>query len=117
MIGNDRNQLGFDGRINLDLRVAMVGIPIDILNGLLSRIHAHLGGPGELSSAVNDAGCQYARPELAAIIEARAALQGSTGVVGHVARACDAVNEIERAIDVAEMLMIIPQAGHQKAAM
>src|SRR5438105_15616756 len=100
MIGNDRNQLGFDGRINLDLRVAMVGIPIDILNGLLSRIHAHLGGPGELSSAVNDTGFQYARPELAAIIEARDALQESIGVVGHVARGWDDVSEIEGTIDV-----------------
>ena len=108
MISNDRNQLGFDGGINLDLRVAMVGIPIDILNRLLSRIDAHLGGPGELSSAVNDAGFQYARPELAAIIEARDALQESIRVISHVARACDAVSEIERAIDVAEMLMIIP---------
>src|SRR6266576_4146102 len=108
MIGNGRNQLGFDGGINFDLRVAMVGIPIDILNRLLSRIDAHLGGPGELSSAVNDAGFQYPRPELAAIIEARNALQESISVVGHVARACDAVSEIERTIDVSEMLMIIP---------
>ena len=88
--------------------VAVVGIPIDVLNRLLGRIDAHLGRPGELSGAVNDAGFQYARPKLAAIIEARDALQESIGVVRHVARAGHAIGQIERAIDVAEMLMIIP---------
>src|SRR5947207_8405192 len=99
MIGHDRNKLGFDGGINLDLRVAMVGIPVDILNGLLSRIDAHLGGPGELSSAVNDAGFKDARPELAAIIETRDAFKESIRVVSHVARARHTVREIKRAID------------------
>ncbi|TMP92228.1 MAG: hypothetical protein E6L07_12545 [Verrucomicrobia bacterium] len=73
-IGDNRNQLGFDRGIDLDLHVAVVGIPIDVLNGLLGRIDAHLGRPCELASAVDDASFQHARPELAAIIEARDAL-------------------------------------------
>src|SRR6476660_7676477 len=100
MVGNDRNHLEFDGGINLDLRVAMVGIPIDDLNRLLGCINSHLGRASEFSSSIDDAGFENAWPELAAIIEAGDALEESVRVVGHVARACDAVSEIKRAIDV-----------------
>src|SRR5215471_12381470 len=117
MIGNDRDQLGFDGGINLDLGIAMVGIPIYILRRLLGRIDTHLGRPGELPRTVNDAGFQYARTEFGAIIETRDTLQKSIRVICHVARACDAVSEIERTVNVAEMLMIIPQSRHQKSIM
>ena len=118
--GRERNRVlavGREAKMMLGRTPGNIAAIRDILNRLLSRIDAHLGGPGELSSSVNDAGLQYARPELAAIIEARDALQESIRIVGHVARACDAVSEIERAINVAEMLMIIPETGHQKAAM
>ena len=30
MIGDDWNQLRFDGRIDLDLDVAVVGVPVDV---------------------------------------------------------------------------------------
>src|SRR5215475_8095965 len=109
MIGNDRDEIGFDGGINLDLLIAMVGIPIYILRRLLGRVDTHLGRPGELASAINDAGFQYARTEFGASIETRDTLQEGIRVIRHVARACDAVSEIERTINVAEMLMIIPQ--------
>src|SRR5262245_27751303 len=115
-IGNDRDQFGFDGGINLDLRVAVVGIPIYILDWLLGRVDAHLGWSGELACAINDAGFQYARTELDALIETCDTLQESICVIRHVARARDAVSKIERTVDVAEMLMIIPQPGHQKSA-
>src|SRR5215470_5550387 len=116
-IGNDRDQLGFDGRVDLDLRIAVIGIPIDILLGLLGRIDAHLGRPGELASAVNNAGFQNTRAEFGALVETRDALQESIRVICHVARARDAVNEVERTVDVAKMLMIIPQPRHQKSAL
>src|SRR5437867_6254878 len=116
-IGNDRNQLRFNRRIDFDLRIAVVGIPIDILNRLLGRIDAHLGRPRKLASAVDDAGFQHARPEFAAIIEARYALQESVGIVGHVSRASHTVSEIEWTIDVTEMLVVVPQPRHKKAAM
>jgi len=49
------------------------------------------------------------RLDLAAnVVHSADAFGDEAVVVGHVARACDAVSEIERAIDVAEMLMIIP---------
>src|SRR5262245_294215 len=116
MISNDRDQLGFNGGINLNLRIPMVGIPIYILRRLLGRIDAHLGRAGELASAVDDTGFQYAGAELAAIIETRHTLQESIRVIRHIACACDAVSKIERTVDLAEMLMIIPQTGHQKSA-
>src|SRR5215468_368657 len=103
-IGNDRNQLGFDGGVDLDLRIAVIGIPIDIFLGLLSHIDAHLGRPGELASAVNNAGFQNTRAEFCAIVETRDALRENIRVIRHVARARNAVNEIERTVEVAEML-------------
>src|SRR4030095_4680667 len=117
MICNNRDELRFDGGINLDLRIAMVGIPIYILRRLLGRIHTHLGRSGELASAVNNAGFQYARTQFGAIIETRDTLQESIRVIRHVASACDAVSEIERTVNVAEMLMIIPQPRHQESVM
>src|SRR5438128_9963938 len=107
-VGNDRNQLGFDGGIDLDLNVTVVGIPIDIPNRLLGRIDAHLSWPGELASAVDDASLQHARTELTAIVEARNALQEIIRGIGHVARTGYTVGEIERALDIAEMLMVVP---------
>ena len=38
------------------------------------------------------------------------------GVVAHVARAGYAVGEVEHAVDVAEMLVVVPQARHQESA-
>src|SRR5215475_11493590 len=93
----------------------MVGIPIYILSRLLGGIDAHLGRPGELASAVDDAGFQNARAELGAIIETRHTLQEAIRVIRHVASTCDAVSKIERTVNVAEMLMIIPQPGHQES--
>src|SRR5262245_26597512 len=95
----------------------MVGIPIYILRRLLSRIHTHLRRPGKLARAVNDAGFQYARAELRAIIETGHTLQESIRVICHVASACDAISKIERTVDVTKMLMIIPESGHQKTAL
>ena len=95
----------------------MVGIPIDVLDRLLGSIDPHLGWPCELASAVDDAGFQHAWSELGAIIEPRDALQEIIGVVGHVTRTGHTVSEIERAFDIAEMLMVIPQPRHQKATM
>ena len=100
----------------------MVGIPIDILNRLLSRIGAHLGGPGELSSAVNDAGFQYARPELAAIIEARDALQKRIRVVGHASAVrplsdCDAGSTISQSASARSKSFIgdVHRQRHQRS--
>ena len=73
-------------------------------------------GTGELAGAVDDAGFQNARAELAAVIKARDALQKTVGVVSHVARAGHAIGQIERAIDVAEVLVVVPQPGHQEPA-
>ena len=64
-IGDDRHQLRFDRRIDLDLRVAVIGVPIDVLDRFLGRVDAHLGRAGELAGAVDDAGFENARPELA----------------------------------------------------
>ena len=76
-IGNDRDELGFDGGIDLDLRVRMVRIPIDVFYSLLRRIDPHFSRPGELARAIDNAGFQYARPELSAIIETRDTLRMS----------------------------------------
>ncbi len=86
------------------------------MNRLLGRVDAHLGGPGEFAGAVDDAGFQYARPDFGAIVETRDAFQESIGIVSHVARAGHTVREIKRAIDVTEMLVVIPQSWHQEAA-
>ena len=43
-------------------------------------------------------------------------MQKGVGIIGHVARAGDAVYEIERAVVVTEMLMIVPQSRHEKTA-
>ena len=117
MIGDDRNQLRFDRGIDLDLGVAVVGVPVDVADRLLGGIDPHLGRAGELPGAVNNAGFQNARAKLAAIIKARDALQKTVGVVRHVARAGHAVGQIERAIDVAKVLVVVPQPGHQEPAM
>src|SRR5215470_14720570 len=101
MIGNDRDELGFDGGINLDLRIAMVGIPIYILRRLPGRIHTHLGRPGELASAVDDASFQYAWARLGAVIETRDTLQESIRVIRHIASARDAASKIEWTVNVA----------------
>ena len=77
MIGDDRNQLRFDGGINLDLDIAVVGIPIDVLDRLLGGVDPHLGRTGEFSGAIDDSGFQNARAKLAAVVEARDALQES----------------------------------------
>src|SRR5439155_15496079 len=60
---------------------------------------------------------QHARPELAAIVETRNALQEIIRVVGHITRTSHTISEIERALDIAKMLVVVPQPRHQKAAM
>src|SRR5215470_16400867 len=113
-IGNDWDQLRFDGGVDLDLRIAVIGIPIDIFLGLLGSIDTHLGRPGEFASAVNNAGFQNTRAEFRAVVETRDALRESIRVIRHVACARDAVNQIERNVDVAEMLMIIPRSEERR---
>ena len=115
-IGDDRHELGLDRRVDLDLHVAVVGVPVDVLDRFVGRVDAHLGRPGELAGAVDDAGLQHARTDLGAGVETRDALQEPVGVVRHVARAGDAVGEIEHAVVVAEVLVVVPQARHQEAA-
>ena len=95
-IGDDRNQLRFDRGIDLDLGVAVVGVPVDVADRLLGGIDPHLGRAGELPGAVDDAGFQNARAKLAAVIKARDALEKTVDIVRHVARAGHAVGQIER---------------------
>src|SRR6266542_2506898 len=105
MVRDDRNQLRFDGRINLNLGVAMVSVPIDVLNCLLGGVHPHFRGTRKLPVTIDDSGFQHARPELAAVIEARNALKKRISVIRQVTRAGHAISEVERAIVVAEMLV------------
>ena len=86
----------------------MIGIPIDVLYCLLGSVHSHFRGTRKLPVTIDDSGFQHARPELAAVIEARNALKKRISVIRHVARAGHAISEVERAIVVAEMLMIVP---------
>ena len=95
----------------------MVGIPIDVLNRLLGGVDPHLGRTRKFSGAIDDSRFQNARPELAAVVEPRDAFKKRIGVVRHIARAGDAIGEVERAIVVAEMLMIVPQPRHQEATL
>jgi hypothetical protein len=54
-------------------------------------------------------------PANSPVVETRDAFEETVGVVGHVARAGHPGDEIERPVVVAEMLMVVPQAGHEKA--
>src|SRR2546423_13040582 len=80
-IGDDRNQLRSNRRVNLNLGVAVVGVPIDVLNRLLGGVDPHLGRTCEFSSTVDDAGLQNARPELRAVVKARDTLKKGIGVI------------------------------------
>jgi len=116
-IGHDRDEFRFDGRINLDLDVTVIGMPIDELNRFLGRVGPHLGWPGELSCAIDDSRLQNTGSELAPIVVARDALREGVGVIGHIARAGHAVGEIEgAAFGIGQMLVVVPQPGHQEAA-
>src|SRR5438094_5770325 len=117
MVRDDRNQLRFDGRINLNLGVAMVSVPIDVLNCLLRSVHSHFRGTRKLPVTIDDSGFQHARTELAPVVETGDALEKAINVIRHVAPACYTVSEIQTAIVVAEMLTIIPQPRHQEATL
>ena len=115
-IGNDRDQLRFDGGINLHLDITMPGVPIDVTDRFLGSLDPHLGGPGKLAGAVDDARFQNPRPKLRTVVVARDALQKSVGIIAHVARAGHAIGKIERAtFGTAKMLVIVPQPRHQEA--
>src|SRR5439155_18903828 len=75
MVRDGRNQLRFDGRINLNLGVAVVSVPIDVLNRLLGGVHPHLRRTRELACAVDNTDFQNARPELGAGVETDDALK------------------------------------------
>ena len=95
----------------------MIGVPIDILNCLLGGIDPHLCRTRKLPGTIDNPRFQHARPQFAAIIETRDPLQEGIGVICHIARAGHAVGEIERAIVVTEMLVIVPQPRHQELIM
>ena len=116
-ISDNRNQLRFNRGINLNLHVAVIGIPIDVLNRLVRGVHPHFGRARKFSGAVDNPCFQNARAELGAIIETRDPLEKSIGVICHIARAGHAIGEIERAIVVTEMLVIVPQPRHQELIM
>src|SRR4051794_35530929 len=95
----------------------MIGIPIDVFDCLLSRVYAHGRGAGQLAGAVDDSSFENARAKFAAFIEASDSSRESVEIVCHVAGAGDAVGEIERAVDVAKMLVVVPEPGHEEAAL
>src|SRR5882724_12334761 len=95
----------------------MVGIPIDVLNRLLRCVDPHLGGTSKVSCTIDNSRFQNTWPQLTAVVEPRDAFKKRIGVVRHIARAGDAIGEVERAIVVAKMLMIVPQSGHQEATL
>src|SRR5205085_8401665 len=95
----------------------MLGVPIDVLNRLLGSIDTHRGRAGQLSSAVDDPGFENARAEFLAIVEARDALRETVEIVCHVARAGHAVGEIECAVDIAEMLVVVPKSRHEETSL
>src|SRR5205085_11823934 len=95
----------------------MLGVPIDVLYRLLGSIDTHRGRAGQLSSAVDDPGFENARAEFLAIVEAGDALRETVEIVCHVARAGHAIGEIERAIDVVEMLVVVPKSRHEETAL
>ncbi len=56
------------------------------------------------------------RAEFLVGIEASDTLEKGIGVIGHIASARHPVRQVERAILVAEMLVVVPKARHQKLA-
>jgi hypothetical protein len=60
-IGDDRDELGFDGGIYFHLDVAMVRVPVDGLDRFFGGIDTRFGGAGQLAGAVNKAGFENAR--------------------------------------------------------
>ncbi len=117
LIGDDRDQLRFDRGIDLDLHIAVVGVPIDVLDRFGGVIGSHLGRAGKLSRAVDDSGLQNSRSQLAAFVVSRHAFEEGVGVVSHVARARHTVGEVECAVfGAAKMLVIVPKPWHQEAA-
>ena len=90
----------------------MIGVPIDILNCLLGGVDPHFRGTRKLPGTIDNPCFQNARPQFAAIIETRDPLEEGIGVIRHVARAGHAISEVERAVVVAEMLVIVPQTRH-----
>ena len=115
-VGNGPHQRRRKRRIDLDLLVAMVGVPVDRGLRLGHGLDAHVGRPGERAGAFDDAGQHHARAELGADVEALDAGHERHVVVGHVARAGDAGDEVEGAVHAGEVLVHVPQARHQEAA-
>src|SRR5262249_21355082 len=115
VIRNNRDKLRLHRRINLDLGVTVVRIPIDVFNRLLSSVDPHLGRSSKLARTVDDSGLQDSRTELGAIVESRDALEKFIRVIRHVSRTGHTVREVQSAIVVAEMLMIVPQPRHEES--
>src|SRR5439155_21622457 len=81
MIGDNRNQLRFDRGINLNLRVAVVRVPIHVLDRLLGGADPHLRRTGQLSGAVDDSSLQDSGSKLTGVVEARDALQKAVRII------------------------------------
>src|SRR5262245_50905495 len=98
LIGDHGDKFGFDRGINLHLDIAVIGIPIDVLDRLLRSVDSHLGWAGKFPGSIDNSGFQNARAKLGAIVVTSDALWKKVGVVSHVACAGDAVGKIERSL-------------------
>ena len=65
-IGDDRDELRFDGRIDFHLDVAVVGVPVDGLDRFFGGVDTRFRGAGQLAGPVDEAGFENPRPQLPA---------------------------------------------------
>jgi len=83
---------------------------------LRRAVDQHLGRAGEGARTVDDAGQHHPRPERLAGVPLVLEVEQVVGVVAEVAAGGHAGREIEQAVAVAQVLVHVPEAGEEHAA-
>ena len=96
----------------------MIGVPVDLPGRLLGCVDERplLERTRVRPGAIEDAGLEHARADLGAGVETRHPLEEYVRVIGHVARAGDAVGDVEHSVGAIEVLVVVPHAGHEELA-
>ena len=89
--GDEGHDCRWHRGVDLDLAVAVIGIPVDIPRGIGRGADTHFGRAGERSLSVDDAGPEDSRAELGAGLETPDALEEFVDVVSHVPDSVGAV--------------------------
>ncbi len=116
-LGDERHELRLDRAVDLGLLEAERDDPVQHLAEVVLTVDDQLRGAGVGAGAVDDGGEHEPRPDRRIALPLLLQLDDRVDVVTEVARARHAVGDVEQPLILAHMLVHVPEAGHDGAAL